>query len=179
MGVDKATIVYRGETLAARAARVLSEVCDPVLEVGPGYTVLRAVREDPPGGGPLAALVAGAAALATREAVLLLACDMPFVEAALLQFLAAQPGSCSVVPTRAGREQYGCARYSTQWIDAATANLQRGIASFTSVTDPDRELVAESAWRTVAPPNALDDVDTPGDRARSIGREATEEPTEE
>ena len=40
MGTDKATIEFRGETLAARAARVLAEVCDPVIEVGTGVTRL-------------------------------------------------------------------------------------------------------------------------------------------
>ena len=38
LGRDKATLMYQGETLAVRAARVLSEVCDPVIEVGPGVS---------------------------------------------------------------------------------------------------------------------------------------------
>ncbi len=59
MATDKATIVWRGETLAARAARVLTAVCDPVIEVGPGATQLPCVREHPAGSGPLAAFVAG------------------------------------------------------------------------------------------------------------------------
>jgi hypothetical protein len=42
----------------------------------------RCVREDPPGAGPLAALVAGVGALGeSGGAVVLLACDLPFVEA--------------------------------------------------------------------------------------------------
>ena len=34
MATDKASIHWRGETLAARAARVLAVACDPVIEVG-------------------------------------------------------------------------------------------------------------------------------------------------
>ena len=60
MATDKAAIVWRGETLAIRAARVLAAACDPVIEVGSGATELRSVREDPPGSGPLAALLTGA-----------------------------------------------------------------------------------------------------------------------
>ena len=59
MGTDKARLVVNGETLAAHAARVLSAVCDPVIEVGQGVTGLPAIQEDPAGAGPLVALVAG------------------------------------------------------------------------------------------------------------------------
>ena len=44
MGTDKATIVVGGETLARRTARLLSAVCDPAVEVGPGASDLPAVR---------------------------------------------------------------------------------------------------------------------------------------
>ena len=87
MGRDKATMVVRGEQLATRTARVLSAVCDPVVEVGRGVTELKCVREYPPGSGPLAALVAGADELAVDE-VLLLACDYPFIDEPVLRLLA-------------------------------------------------------------------------------------------
>ena len=104
MGVDKATIEWRGETLAARGARVLGAVCDPVVEAGPGYTNLSAVREDPPGGGPLAALLAAADTL-EAPTVVLLACDMPFVDEALLRLFASWPGEGSVAALAGGRLQ--------------------------------------------------------------------------
>ncbi len=108
LGTDKASIVWRGETLAARAARVLMHVCAPVHEVGPGVTSLPVVREDAPGTGPLAAALAGVRALeadagADVDAVLVLACDMPFVEPPLLRLLASWPGAGTVIPTRDGR----------------------------------------------------------------------------
>ena len=36
LGVDKATLVLDGETLAQRAARRLGAVCEPVVEAGDG-----------------------------------------------------------------------------------------------------------------------------------------------
>ena len=66
MGTDKARLVVNGETLAARSARVLTAVCDPVVEVGPGVSGLPAVLEEPPGAGPLVALLAGVGALGDR-----------------------------------------------------------------------------------------------------------------
>ena len=47
MGTDKARLVVDGETLAARSARVLAAVCEPVIEVGPGVSGLPAVEEEP------------------------------------------------------------------------------------------------------------------------------------
>jgi len=105
MATDKARIVWQGETLAARAARVLAAVCEPVIEVGSGATALPCVCEDPPGSGPLAALLAGARALGSSGPVMLLACDLPFVEPPVLALLAGRPGDGSVVPVVDGRLQ--------------------------------------------------------------------------
>ena len=46
MGRDKAEIVVAGERLADHAARVLTAVCEPVLEIGPGRSQLEAVGDD-------------------------------------------------------------------------------------------------------------------------------------
>ena len=89
------------------------DVCAPVVEVGPGYTGLQCVDEDPPGRGPLAALVVGAATVPGAGPVLLLACDLPFVTEALLRRLASWDGDGTVVPVdRDGFVQPVCARYS-------------------------------------------------------------------
>jgi molybdopterin-guanine dinucleotide biosynthesis protein A len=119
MGVDKATMLSGGEPLAVRTARVLAAVCDPVIEVGPGVSGLRAVREDPPGGGPLAAFLAGVDALATAEPIMLVACDLPFLEEAVLRLVADHPGRGSAVPVVDGHKQYACARWSQAAIAAA------------------------------------------------------------
>ena len=166
MATDKASIQWRGETLAARAARVLGEVCEPVVEVGSGVSALAHVREDPPGSGPLAALVAGAKALASRGPIVLLACDLPFVEAPLLALLADWPGRGTVVPLVDDRLQYACARYGTDALDRAVAALARGDRSLRVLVDSNCDELTEAQWRTVGPSNALADVDTPDDLRR-------------
>ncbi len=164
LGTDKATLPFRGETLAARAARVLTVVCETVVEVGPGVTALPAVRETPPGSGPLAAMVAGASALGTAP-FLLLACDMPFVEVPLLDFLARYPGDGAVVPVAGGRPQYTCARYGTASVVEALGVLRTGRGGFKDLRGS-IEPIPEAEWRRVAPADAFTDIDTPGDLAR-------------
>lgn len=167
MGFDKATVVVRGETLAARGARVLQSVCHASVEVGPGVSVLPAVCEEPAGAGPLAALVAGADAVET-EAILLLACDLPFVDEALLRLIADWPGHGTVVPIAAGQPQYVCARYGGASLAIARARVgsgdQAALAACLDVAAT--EFIAEDVWRMVAPEHAFDDLDTPDDFAR-------------
>jgi molybdopterin-guanine dinucleotide biosynthesis protein A len=166
MQTDKATIVWRGETLAARAARVLAEICDPVVEVGTGVSGLRHVREDPAGSGPLAALVAGARAIGSRGPVVLLACDLPFVDAPVLRLLADRPGPRTVVPVVDGARQYACARYSAEAIDLGARALEAGERSLRAVVDGECEELSEEQWRAVGAPNTFADVDTPADLHR-------------
>jgi molybdopterin-guanine dinucleotide biosynthesis protein A len=162
MGRDKATIVFDGEQLAHRAARVLALVCDPVMEVGPGVTDLRCVHEHPRGSGPLAALVAGAGALVVDE-VLLLACDYPFVDAPVLQLIAGWAGKRTAIPEADHRLQFACARYGSASLHAARVGLQEGEASLRTAADVDCDVIPPSIWGEVAPPNTFTDLDTPDD----------------
>ena len=165
-GSDKARVVVNGETLAARSARVLSAVCDPVIEVGPGLSGLPAVREDPPGAGPLVALLAGAGALGDPRAVVLLACDLPNVSAPLLRLLVDWPGSGTVIPVVDGRFQYACARYGGAAFDEAYAALRNGDTSLRAISGSDCEYLSEAEWGEVATPSTFADVDTPEDLRR-------------
>ena len=97
---------------------MLASVCDPVVEVGPGVSGLPAVREEPPGAGPLVALLAGVGALGEPSSVILLACDLPNVSPELLRLLVEWPGSGTVIPVVDGRFQYACARYGAATLDA-------------------------------------------------------------
>jgi molybdenum cofactor guanylyltransferase len=164
MGVPKATLELDGERLADRAAAALQRVCDPVLELGPGYTGLPVAREDPPARGPLAALVAGADAMPTRGAAVLLACDLLFA-AELVARVATWPGATTVVPVDGdGALQPVCARYSANAIDAARGLLAAGERSLRALVDglepDDLELVTD------VDPHDLVDVDTPDEAAR-------------
>src|SRR5690242_13084471 len=90
LGVDKASLVLDGETLAVRASRRLGAVCAPVLELGDGVSGLTAVREAPRGAGPLAALAAAGSWLREHGhagRALLLAVDLPAVDEAFLRWL--------------------------------------------------------------------------------------------
>lgn len=156
MGRDKASLVVNGETLAARAAGVLTAVCAPVVEVGPGLTGLPHVRESPPGSGPVAALIAGVNATGTLP-VVLLACDMPNVSEAIVRMLADWPGKGTVVPVVDGHPQYACARYGG--VDARASALR-------DLVGDDAEMIDESVWSAYGPANAFEDVDTPDDLRR-------------
>ena len=166
MGTDKARITLKGETLAARAARVLSAACDPVIEVGPSVSGLPAIQEDPPGAGPLVALLAGVGALGNPRAVVLLACDLPFVEAPLLRLLVEWPGTGTVIPEVGGRFQYACARYGPAALDEALVVLRAGGSSLRAIGDSNCEYLGVSQWGDVATERSFADVDSPEDLER-------------
>ena len=162
-GRAKATVVWRGTTLGQRGADELAAVCGVAIEVGDGLTTLRSVREEPPMSGPLAALVAGVDALGGEHqysAVVLLACDYPFVDRRLLSLIRDSEAKCAI-PTDAGRPQYACAKYSPAMITEARRQISTGERSFRWIHD--YTPIPDSKWSTVAPLNAFHDIDTPED----------------
>jgi len=174
-GAPKADVRVAGERLADRTARILAEVAVPVLEVGPGHSTLDAVLEDPPGAGPLAAVVAGAAALADRgmtdSGVLVVAVDLPFLDGTFLRWLAAAPPADAVVPRVDGRAQPLCARYSSAALARAAGLVAAGERSMRVLLDglAVRWLEADE-WGPVTQAACFADVDTPDD-ARRFGLE--------
>ncbi len=170
LGRPKAALEVGGTTLARRLAAVLAEVSPLVLEVGPGYSDLDRALEDPPGGGPLRALVAGWAALRARGhdgPALAIACDLPNLGVELVRVVATWPAPGSVVPVVAGRDQPLLARWSPSALDATAAMAAagerslRGLLALAEVTRID-----EADWGPVAPAGEFLDVDTPEDAAR-------------
>jgi molybdopterin-guanine dinucleotide biosynthesis protein A len=174
MGRDKALIEVDGQRLVDRAAAVLQAVADPLVEVGPGWSALPAVREDPPGTGPLAALAAGAAALRAAGhdgPVLVLAVDMPRVGVELLRFLAGRTGPATAVPRAGGHPQPMCARYGPDVLAAVDERLAAGGRSLRDLLETLAgsgavEWVEPEEWEPVAGPDAFSDVDTPEDLRR-------------
>jgi molybdopterin-guanine dinucleotide biosynthesis protein A len=170
MGHDKADLVVAGERLADRAARVLTAVCDPVLEVGPGRSSLDAIGDAEPRAGPLAALVTGADALRARgydDAVLLLGVDLPFVTEPLLRLIVDHPAVETVAPVADGMRQSCCARYAPVALDTATHLVARGERALHTLLSAVLVVeITESEWHAVAPADALADLDTPEDLAR-------------
>jgi molybdopterin-guanine dinucleotide biosynthesis protein A len=167
MGTPKAAIEIGGETLAMRSARVLASVCSPVLEVGPGYTDLEVVREEPTGQGPLAAFVAGSARLPAGVPVLMVACDLPDLDPTLLRILVEHPGDGGVVPESEGRLQTLCARFGVDARAAAPELLAAGERSLRALLEASTyEVLLEDAWSRTVTAATLRDVDTPEDLAR-------------
>ena len=176
MGADKALLEVDGQRLVDRAAAALRAVADPVLEVGPGFSALPAVREDPPGTGPLAAVATGAAALRAAGhdgPVIVLAVDMPFVTVELLRLLATRAGPATAVPRAAGHPQVLCARYGPDALAGVDRLLAAGGVSLRKLLeamDARGEVgwIHPEEWRPVAGAEALADVDTPDDLRRLL-----------
>lgn len=170
LGRPKAALEVAGTTLARRLAAVLREVSPLALEVGPGYSDLESVVEDPPGGGPLRALDAGWAALRARGhegPALAVAGDLPNLGVGLARLVATWPAPGSVVPVVAGRDQPLLARWSPSALATIAAMVAagerslRGLLALSEVTRID-----EADWGGVAAAGEFDDVDTPEDAAR-------------
>jgi molybdenum cofactor guanylyltransferase len=176
MGSDKALLEVDGQRLVDRAVAALTAVADPVIEVGPGWSGLPSVQEDPPGTGPLAAVAAGAAALRAAGhdgPVLVLAVDMPRASVELLRRLAERPGPPTAVPRAGGHPQPLCARYGPDALAAADRLLAAGGQSLRGLLEAlDARggvgWVEEDEWAAVAEPAALSDIDTPDDLRRLL-----------
>jgi molybdopterin-guanine dinucleotide biosynthesis protein A len=170
LGVDKATLLLDGETLADRAARVLGAACTPVFEVGPGTTGLPTVDEGARHQGPLVALAAGGDALRTgghAGSAIVLAVDLPRIHARLLELLRDWPGVPTVVPEVDGRLQTACARYGGDALLAARSLVDGGVRRLHDLLDVvDVDRVGADVWGAVATPSDFADVDTLADAAR-------------
>ncbi|GLW54333.1 hypothetical protein Kpho01_23440 [Kitasatospora phosalacinea] len=128
-GADKPALTVGGRPLLDR---VLAACPDArrVLVVGPERPTERAavhwLREDPPGGGPVAAVAAALPAV-TAPRVLLLAADLPFLDAATVRRLLAaldDPArDGALLVDAAGRDQPLAAAYRTAPLRAALAAL--------------------------------------------------------
>jgi molybdopterin-guanine dinucleotide biosynthesis protein A len=170
LGVDKASLLLDGETLAARAAHRLSAVCAPVIELGDGVSPLPALREVEPGAGPLAALAAAGAWLREHShdgPVVVLAVDLPNVDERVLGWLRDRPGEPTAVPRVDGRLQPVCARYGSDALLAAQSLVTGGIRALHELLDViDHDVVEPDEWRAVATDDTFLDLDTPADAER-------------
>ncbi|MGY1742342.1 MULTISPECIES: molybdenum cofactor guanylyltransferase [unclassified Blastococcus] len=160
-------------------AAVLAAVADaaPRVVVGPPQPVPDAVvvlREDPPGGGPVAAMRAGLARV-DADVVAVLAGDLPFLTGAVVAGLRERlTGDGVLVVDGAGRDQLLLGVWRTAALRAALA----GAAAHAPV----RRVLAPltvTRWRPeVAPgrPAPWTDCDTPADLARARAAAAGQVP---
>jgi molybdopterin-guanine dinucleotide biosynthesis protein A len=148
--------------LAACAGAATRIVVGPPQPVADGVVVL---REQPPGGGPVAAMRAGLAVVRT-EVVAVVAGDLPFLVPEVLdELLAALTDDGALAVDDAGRDQYLLGVWRTAALRAALAG--------TAAHAPVRRVLAPLTVRRVrlaAPPGTPPpwlDCDTPADLARA------------
>ncbi|WP_233552748.1 molybdenum cofactor guanylyltransferase [Jiangella rhizosphaerae] len=167
-GADKPGLVVGGRTLLDRSvAAAHGAGITRIVVVGPRReTELPVVwtREDPPGGGPLAGLAAGLAALdLSPEALVVLAADLPRVSSALVGRLLAglgQDTDAVAVVDAAGWVQPLVAAYRT-------APLRAALDALGDPRDrPVRALLERLRVATLPDEDGAADIDTPGDLAR-------------
>jgi molybdopterin-guanine dinucleotide biosynthesis protein A len=155
-----------GEALAARLARLTSELGLPsVLVGGAPQPPLPHLLDDPPGIGPIGGLCALFAAAGQRRA-LALACDLPHATAGLIERLWREQPSAAVHAPRDPQTgkweplfaRYDAARVLPEFRDAVEA----GVRSMQTVL---RELDVHELVLTDAERRLLLDWDRPGDLA--------------
>lgn len=174
MGRDKAAIEIDGVSIAVRTAQLLSVVVDRAVEVGPGFSDLSKTVEDPPGQGPLAAIVAGRRLLVEqglppRASCIVLACDLPLLSRNVLEELSAAPRGRSVVPVLDGLAQPLCARWASADLDEAERRFGLGEQSLRGLPELSSALIVpQSHWGNDAA--QLSDADTPEELAALLAR---------
>lgn len=196
-GADKTAAVVGGRSLLGRAVQALADAgAGRVVVVGPRRPddvrigcPLTLTREDPPGSGPVAGLLAGLGAV-TAEVVVVLAADLPGVGPALVGDLLSEldrptgPGEhpdAAVAADADGRAQWLTAAYRAQpladacrTVEAEAAGRERGPSL--------RAVASRLSRRDVAPRpgwGRLVDVDTPQDLTRARLDDWTRELVEE
>jgi molybdenum cofactor guanylyltransferase len=162
-------------------ATVLAAVADAEarIVVGPPQPVpddVRRVREQPPGGGPVAALRACLGEVST-DVVALLAADLPFLTGGLVAELRARlSGDGVIVVDEGGRDQYLLGVWRTAALRSAVAGSGSGPTSLRRVMAP----LTVVRHRPVAQPGIpppWTDCDTPADLARARAAAGTPEAT--
>lgn len=159
----KQKLLVDGVPLLARTVRAVRRAGarDVVVVGDESVDDARTVREEPPFGGPVAAVAAGLAALpADTDLVLVLACDMPAIDVALPALLAAPEGDGTIAVDRGRRQHLALA--------ARPAALAGALAALPALPGAAmRELLAPLDLREApVPDGATDDIDTWGDAAR-------------
>jgi molybdenum cofactor guanylyltransferase len=139
LGSDKALleILVDGVPIAlpALAAQRLSTVCAEVAVADRGRQLVPGLPSllDGPGRGPAAGILGAAAAYPDRP-LLVLACDLPRIPAALLAELASREGFDWVVPRWNGRVEPLCALYGPAALAALAERAGRGLLALYGLT---------------------------------------------
>ena len=126
-GVDKPALDVGGTTLLDRALAAVAAAARVVV-VGPTRATARPVRwrqEQPPGGGPVAAIAAGIGEV-SAEFVVVLAADLPSIAPAVPELLAAlraSTGDAAVLVDASARANHLAAAWRTDRLRGVLATL--------------------------------------------------------
>ena len=188
-GVDKASLAVGRARIIDRQLAVLAAVTDDVRIVANDagrYAGLgvRVIPDAVAGAGPLGGIYT-ALLDATRDRVLVIACDLPFVTAALLERLLTESGAGeevdAVVPRSARGLEPLCALYSRRCAAVARERIERGALQVAGLLEAVRTRVLGP--ETLAPYDEgalFENVNTPHDHERARGWvELNEKPSED
>jgi molybdopterin-guanine dinucleotide biosynthesis protein A len=162
-GIDKPALEVGGTSLLRRAVDAAG-AATRIVVVGPQRDLDVAVvwtQEEPPGGGPVAAVAAGLGSV-SAEATIVLAADLPSIDAAAVGALMSGlgDGDAALAVDDSGRDQYLCAAYRTE---ALRANLTR-LPQLSGA--PMHSLVAGLRVARLQMGASVADIDTPEDLPR-------------
>jgi molybdenum cofactor guanylyltransferase len=181
-GRDKSALIVGGATILERQLAELGPLATDVLIVAaPGgaagearqavvhrrHPGVREIADIVPGSGPLGGIHA-ALTDARGDAVLVIACDMPYVTAPFAEYLFSLAGGASIVVPRTDRRDHPlCAVYTRACVDAAARLLaERRLAVRELLAAvPTRVVSTEEIVRFGAPSRLLANVNTPAEYA--------------
>lgn len=172
-GVDKPGVRVGGRPLLDRVLAACADARTTVVVAEPRPTArpVAWAREDPPGGGPLAALDAGLRHT-TAEQVVVLSADLPFLDEGtvrrLLTALRAARADGALLTDADGRDQPLVAAYRAPALRRELAALSRGNDGLTGL--PLRRLTGALGLTRVPDPVASFDCDTWDDIATARAR---------
>jgi molybdenum cofactor guanylyltransferase len=176
-GRDKSALVVGGATILDRQLATLGTVSDDLLIVGTPASAFarehdvrataRHIADIVPGCGPLGGLHAALTA-ARHDALLLVACDMPFLTAAFAEYLLSLAGEADAVVPRTERGYHPlCAVYMRACLEPAAARLADRRLAMRELVDGVRTRIVpvDDIQRFGDPDRLLANVNTPADFA--------------
>ena len=171
-GRDKGALVVEGRPILDRQVMELSSVVEDIMLVGraegaPPRPGTRVVADAVPGCGPLGGLHAALAA-AKGDAVFVVACDMPYVSAAFVDYLFSLTGEHAIVVPQTDRGYHPlCAVYSRACLEPVAARIAERRLALRALLDdvPARVVTAAEIARFGAPSQLLANVNTPAEYA--------------
>ena len=175
-GRDKGALVVDGRTILDRQLDEFTTLTEDVMIVGDGSegarrlqpsVSVRLIDDIVPGCGPLGGLHAALTA-ARGDTVFVVACDMPYVRAAFVEYLFSLAGERAIVVPRTDRGYHPlCAVYSRACLEPIAARIAEQRLTLRELVDdlPVRVVGAAEIARFGAPSQLLANVNTPAEYA--------------